>query len=457
MEVDFGQEAYETDFDSFMRYYLIVKTGDMPKYGEVYEAFKSYCPPETLASDVKVAVEDIRRFSSHYCAIALDAESKLELKLAFRDLRELKMDVAMPLLLELYDDYVSGTLQLEDFIETVRLMESYVFRRAVCSIPTNSLNKTFATFGRYLKKDRYLESIKAHFLLLPSYRRFPSDEEFKRDLQVRDLYNFRNRSYWLRRMENHNRKERVQVADYTIEHILPQNEDLPAPWKEELGPNWKEIQDTYVHTLGNLTLTGYNSEYSDRPYHEKCDMPGGFRESPLRLNHGLGQLEHWNEEAIRNRAEQLSDIALDVWRSPTLDPEILEAYKQRPTVSGTYAIEDHPTLLRSPSKELFQAFRQKVLELDPCVTEEFLKLYVAYKAESNFVDVVPQSKGLRLFLNMRFIDIDDPKGYCRDVSGVGRWGNGDVEVFLRTHEDLPYVMRLVRQSFESQIRDGEDL
>ena len=105
-------------------------------------------------------------------------------------------------------------------------MESYVFRRAVCSIPTNSLNKTFATFGRALKKDRYIESIQAHFLMLPSYRRFPNDDEFKRDLQSKDLYNFRSRSYWLRRLENHGRKERVPVDEYTIEHIMPQNENL---------------------------------------------------------------------------------------------------------------------------------------------------------------------------------------------------------------------------------------
>ena len=126
----------------------------------------------------------------------------------------------------------------------MRLVESYVFRRAVCGIPTNSMNKTFATFGRALKKDRYLESIQAHFLLLPSYRRFPNDEEFERELQLKDLYNFRSRSYWLRRLENHGRKEPVPVDEYTIEHILPQNENLSAQWIADLGPEWQRIQKT---------------------------------------------------------------------------------------------------------------------------------------------------------------------------------------------------------------------
>jgi hypothetical protein len=189
-------------------------------------------------------------------------------------------------------------------IETIRLVESYVFRRAVCGIPTNSLNKTFATFGRALKKDRYFESVQAHFLTLPSYRRFPSDEEFKRDLQTKDLYNFRSRSYWLRRMENHGRKERVQVDEYTIEHIMPQNENLSVQWKAGLGPVWGRIQKTYLHTLGKLTLTAYNLEYSDRPFATKRDTEGGFAQIPVPLNQGLGSLTTWNEETIRTRTRK---------------------------------------------------------------------------------------------------------------------------------------------------------
>src|SRR5205807_3377446 len=139
------------------------------------------------------------------------------------------------------------------------------------SIPTNSMNKTFATFSRDLKKDKYLESVLARFLLLPSYRRFPDNDEFVREVQIRDLYNFRSRSYWLRRLENHGRKERVPVDEYTIEHVMPQNENLSAEWQEALGPEWERVQRTLLHTLGNLTLTGYNSEYSDRSFAAKRD------------------------------------------------------------------------------------------------------------------------------------------------------------------------------------------
>ena len=361
--------------------------------------------------------------------------------------------MAYPLLLELYHDYADGTLSKPDFVQAVRLIETYVFRRAICSIPTNSLNKTFATFARTLKKDRYLESVQAQLLSLPSYRRFPLDEEF--ELKVRDLYNFPRRSYWLRRLENYGRKERVPVNEYTIEHILPQNEKLSGSWQEALGSDWQSLQKTYLHTLGNLTLTAYNSEYSDRPFAEKRDMPGGFKESPLRLNEGLGALATWGEAAIQARAERLADQAAKVWGAPTLTPEVLAAYQTQGAPSSGYSFDDHPYLVAGPMRPLFEAFRQEVLALDPVVTEEILKLYVAYKAETNFVDVVPQAKRLRLSLNLPFPDIHDPRGLCKDVSNVGRWGNGDVEVGLSELAELPYVLGLVRQAFEKQMGNGE--
>ena len=456
MEVDFGQDAYATHFDGFMRHYLTVKTGDIPNVNEVYEAFKNYArEPKTAQSGIESLVADIRSFSRYYCAMALSAEQDAELKLAFHDLRELKVDVAYPFLLELYHDYSTGALSGIDFLVAVRLVEAYVFRRGICSIPTNSLNKTFATFTKALKKDRYLESIQAHLLGLPSYRRFPADDEFRRDLQTRDLYNFRNRSYWLRRVENHDRKERAPVDEYTIEHILPQNANLSPAWKAALGPEWERIQSMKLHTLGNLTLTGYNSEYSDRPFNEKRDITGGFKESPLKLNQGLGNLDTWNEEAIEARAERLATLALDVWRAPKLPLDVLETYSGKTPQSG-YSITDHPYLASGSMRSIFEAFRKEVLALDPCVSEEFLKLYVAYKAETNFVDVVPQMKRLRLSLNMAFSEITDPKHLCKDVTGVGRWGNGDVEIGLSSLDELPYVMGLVRQSLEKQMSAGGD-
>ncbi len=451
MEIEFGQEGYVWYFDGFMRHYLTVRTGEIPNVRDVYTAFKTYTQSGKVEG-VEAIVTQIRDYARFYCAMALGTESDPELKLAFHDLRELRVDVAYPFLLELYSDFQSGLLSKLDFLAAVRLVESYVFRRAVCEIPTNSLNKTFATFGRDLKKDRYLESIQAKFLLLPSYRRFPRDDEFRRQLQVRDLYHFRSRSYWLRRMENHDRKERVPVDEYTIEHIMPQNEDMRPEWKAMLGEEWERVHGMRLHTVGNLTLTGYNTEYSDRPFHEKRDMKGGFAESPLRMNAGLGSLEVWDEDAIVARAERLAELASKVWESPKPESLNLSEFQPPRQVESTqYTLDSYPQLKSEAIRVLYEAIRKEILGLDPVVAEVCRFGYVAYKAETNFVDVEPQSKRLKLFLNIPFADLNDSRGITRDVTNIGTWGNGDVEVLFDNLEEIPYIMSLVRQSFERQI------
>ena len=458
MELAFGQEAYGQHFDGFMRNFLTVKTGDIPRVGEVYEAFKGYVhTPQVSEAGIDAMVANVHTFAGHYCAMVLGKETDPLLRTAFSDLRELKIDVAYPLLLELYHDYEGGMLSKKDLAQMVRWIESYIFRRAVCSIPTNSMNKTFGKFGKAIDKDRYLESLQAHFLLLPSYRRFPLDEEFRREIKHRDLYNFRSRSYWLRRLENHGRKERVPVDEYTIEHIMPQNRDLSSEWRSALGEDWERVHETWLHTLGNLSLTGYNSEYSDHPFERKRDMQGGFKESPLRLNEGLGQLDSWNEERIRARADRLARQATKVWTTPSLPADTLETYRPAKAAKATtYTIETHKHLAEaSDSRALFEELRKEVLALDPCVEEKFLKLYIAFKAETNFVDVVPQAKRLHLSINLEFHELHDPRGIARDVTNLGRWGNGNVEVGFDALEDLPYVMGLIRQGFEKQMDHAE--
>lgn len=459
MEVAFGQEAYGLHFDGFMRHYLTFKTGEIPNVRAVYDAFKSYARrPEVAVAGVDRLVADVHRFAIYYCHMALGSEPNKSLAAAFQDLRELRVDVAYPILLEAYSDYASGLLSPQDFERAVRLIEAYVFRRAVCAIPTNSLNKTFATLGRGLRKGHYLESIQALLLIPPSYRRFPRDEEFKDELRRRDLYNFPRRSYYLRRLENHNREEPVPVNEYTVEHILPQNPNLSAEWRKALGPEWKRIQETWLHTLGNLTLTAYNSDYRDLSFAEKRDKKDakgwdvGFGHSPLRLNARLGALDTWDESAIRTRADRLAALAVEVWAAPSLSTDVLDTYRPKVVKDTGYTVDDHPQLAEDTyTRLLFDALRKEVLALDVCVTEEFLKLYVAYKAETNFVDVVPQARRLRLSLNMQFHELHDPGGLAKDVTGVGRWGNGDVEVAFSEPDQLPYVMGLVRQALEKQM------
>lgn len=449
MEKGFGDLNDTALFDRFMRDYLTVKTGRIPNINRVYSSFKEYVQNQK-GRHIKEIVADIYRFSQYFVKLAFQKEKDKEINEVLADINTLKVDVSYPFLLELYDDYENEKLSKGDFIAILKLVESYVFRRAICGVPTNSLNKTFANLSREIDKENYLESVRAAFLLKEGYRRFPNDEEFVRELVIKDVYNFRNRNYLLRKLENHNRKEIIDIESYTIEHIMPQNKNLSPDWRKDLGENWEEIHKTYLHTLGNLTLTRYNSELSDRPFREKRDMEGGFADSPLRLNRGLAKVEVWNKEEIEKRAQSLAKLALEIWEYPQLPEAVLEKYKRSPedNQGAVYTLADHTENLQGDLLNLFEHLRKRILNLDSSVREEAKKLYIAYKTATNFVDIIPRKTKLQLSLNIPFDEIHDPRGVCRDVTHLGRWGNGDVEVTLSSFDEIDYVMSLIKQAFE---------
>lgn len=326
MERQFQGEN-ESRFDEFVRHYLTLKnpTNQIPRIDEIYEAFKTFAyAEETEGVDRESLVIDLSRHASWFASMALGKEADKRLRRLFTEIDGLAT-VAYPFELHLYRDHTEGRLSTDDFVAILESVLSYLFRRAICRIPTNSLNKTFATLAAAIDPNRYVESVVARLLTLPDYRRFPTDEEFVLALETGDIYNMRRRAYFLRKLENFRRKEEVSTADYTIEHIMPQNAN--SEWQAHLGPNWQDTHDRYLHTLGNLTLTGYNPEYSDRLFAEKRDMKGGFRDSPLRLNDGLSQLEQWGAVEIESRARRLAHYAAGIWSRPTIEESLLARYR----------------------------------------------------------------------------------------------------------------------------------
>jgi uncharacterized protein with ParB-like and HNH nuclease domain/alkylated DNA nucleotide flippase Atl1 len=329
--------ANEELFDQFVRHYLTLKTGQIPRLDDIYDAFRNHAlelQSSGLSRDDLVI--DLSKHAKWFVAMALGRETVPSLARRFAEVDQLLASVVYPFLLRLYSDFDSGILSEKEFAAILDVVISYVFRRAVCRIPTNSHNKTFASLGNAVDTSNYVESVEGRLLALGAYKRFPSDDEFEEALQNTDLYHFRRASYFFRKMENHGRKEEVSIAEYSIEHILPQNENLSTNWQRALGPDWRSVQERLLHTLGNLTLTGYNPEYSDKPFPEKRDMTGGFKESPLRLNVGLGQLEDWNEGEITNRAKKLAAQAIDIWKRPDLDDATLTRYREKSGGEGRF-------------------------------------------------------------------------------------------------------------------------
>ncbi len=323
MEEDFKQN--ETLFNQFVRHYLTIKTREIPNINKVYEAFKRY--QQERGIETEVLLQDLQKYCGFFCQIVFKKEADKDLNKALSFLVDLEMDVIYPLLLELYSDYIDGVLSNQDFIPIIYLIESYICRRAVCGIPSNGLNKFFPSFTKHIQKDEYFKSLKVHFGYLTEKQRFPNNDEFKKLFITTDFYNFQKKEYFFERLENFDTKEPVNTQGCTTEHIMPQT--LTEEWKRDLGGNFQAIHDKYLHTIGNLTLTGYNQEYSNNSFQEKRDMEKGFKQSPLRLNQSLKDLESFGEEEIEKRANDLADWALKIWTYPNLDAETLEKYKPK--------------------------------------------------------------------------------------------------------------------------------
>lgn len=321
MEELFGEDIYKNDvnkFDYFIRDFLTLKsdTGHICKINNVYENFKRYYLDNNCE---KFAVlKDLFTYAKYYACIDLLQENDDELKLYWQEFKKLDSHVVYPFLLKLYDDYSRQILIKEDFKKILQVVISYLWRRAICEIPTNSLSKTFATLYQAVDKDDYVNSIIKAFVFKSSYKRFSSDYEVREKLQTKDIYHFRLRKYLLEALENYYHKEPIDLntANYTIEHIMPQNIEHNLSWQQMLGENWQEVHSLYLHTLGNLTITGYNAEMSNKSFGEKVNGESGFKHSHLKLNESIVQCDVWNKKAIQRRTNILTDIILKIWKYP---------------------------------------------------------------------------------------------------------------------------------------------
>ncbi len=447
MEEEFKQD--KKLFDRFVRNYLTIKTREIPNINKVYVVLKDYQQKEGIG--IEDLLKDLQKYCGYFCRIVFkkEADADKDLNKALGFLVDLEMDVIYPLLLELYNDYSDGVLSRDDFIPIIALIESYICRRAVCGLGTNSLNKVFLSFTRYIQKDEYFKSLKAHFGYLTEKQRFPNNDEFKNLFITIDFYKFKKKKYFFERLENFNRKELVPTHEYTTEHIMPQT--LTEEWKKDLGENFQEIHNKYLHTIGNLTKTGYNDQYSNKSFQEKRDMEGGFKDSPLRLNQGLRDLKSFGEEEIKKRANDLADLALKIWTYPKLDAETLEKYKPKKDKKEKKVYDLNSYKFGSHSRELFDILSKGIKALDEKIVENFNQDYISYKFSKNFVDIVVQIKDLKLYLNMKFNELQDEKNLARDMTNKGHLGNGDIEVKLETKENIPYCLGLIKQVLEKQM------
>ena len=451
VEESFPAEKRNEAMDTFFRHYLMMKSMQFVKEEDVYEGYKKY-QNNAEFSNAKEFAEDIFNFGKCYTEMFYASSPFPELNVVFSDISKLKMDVQFPFLMYVYNDFKNDKLSQDDFKCILRMTEAYIVRRAICEIPTNSLNKTFITMKRSINYSDYLNSIKMAFIKLDSYKEFPDDAKFKADFLEKNVYKMRIANYLLVKLENHDNKEPIPFEGFTIEHIMPQNKDLNPEWRAALGENWEDIHNSYLHRIGNLTLTKYNTEMSDKPFSEKLSV---FQESATHiLNKSVINQTTWNQQTMDDRAEILIGYALKVWQYPEVSDEVRAKYTEEPAeeAKSKYSLESYEVYNNDAlTRMFFDKLNEAILGLHPGIKREFKKLYVAYKLKTNVVDVIMQHARLRLTVNLEFDEVNDPSGICRDVTNLGRWGNGDVEIGFDSLGKMDAALDIIKQSLAKQL------
>lgn len=340
IEETLGADSYDEVFDEFLRNWLTVINAPTSIVArDVYRLFKRYVVDSGYDKPGQMAdlLKEIRRYARHYACITADACDDKELRVLLARIHALDVSVVNPLLMSFFEDYVGDSLPHDDFVSMLRTTESYLFRRSVCDVATNSLNKFFASVIARLNTVRddggnLREAFEAILLGEEgTARRMPSDVEFERALRTRDCYAFKRSFYLLTTLENSwHAKDPLDFSEgtFSIEHIMPKNALNSVEWREVLGDDCERVYDELLNTLGNLTLTAYNPELSDAPFAEKkAHLKGGFDQDYLVISKELHDLDVWDENSIRARAMRLAERALNVWPFPELSADVVASYK----------------------------------------------------------------------------------------------------------------------------------
>lgn len=452
IEVAFGNR-YRSEFDKFCRDFLVLKLkpSKQLRADAIYHHFRDFFHGETAHRSVEEVLVELRRFATYYVRFSLGREADPAFAQAAHRLRTL-VEVASPLMLRLYDCH-ERTEHFDNraFRDAIELLESYVFRRSACDMQTRSLYQIFASIAYKIRDSTPLQSLKVALYRSGKKRRFPSDIEFRDALETRDVYAMRSCAYLLDRLENES-KEKIDTSSFTIEHVLPQNENLSPLWREMLSTDWKAIQETWLHRLGNVTLTGYNAEYSDRSFDEKKTMPKGFNDSPLRLNRFIREQTKWTAEEIEARGKALAQQAVRVWPGLVVDMNVVRQteLEERRAAAAQYSVDT--VSFDAEGRVLFDAIRPHILALGDDVIELCGAKSVVYRVYDHFLEVLPRAKYILLLANIDFDEIDDPSGLARDASDFAFITNacesGDVIFSLKDASQVLAAMHLVQQAYE---------
>ena len=325
------EESTKYDPSSFVRDYLTMKQGKIGRIDKIYFIFKEYAENERIGR--AELLEEMHHYAKIYSQIDNADMGTEKINRKLNQVRTLDSTVAYPFYMAFFDYAEKNGLSEEEKYRVLDIVEAYWARRIICNLPSNALNKVFATLHRDVlnNMNKAVEGTSPTYtdvliyLLLKKGRSsvFPKDDEVIEDFATRQVYKMpaNLRMFILERMENRDSKECHDVVKQltektiSIEHIMPQT--LSDKWKDALGEEWERIHQQYLHTMANLTLTGYNSQYSNLAFIEKRDMEKGFNDSAFRLNNYVKSCNQWTEAEMKQRQHDLLGVFMRLWPMPS--------------------------------------------------------------------------------------------------------------------------------------------
>ena len=441
-------------FDGFLRDYMaleLVLTQQI-RMDRIYDEFKSFWNRDQ-ERPLEELLKDLARVARTYASfLGIAPMQRPWLADAMSHMRSLNTTQGL-LIMRLYDCHEKDLLSQEEFVRAVELIESYLLRRAVLGLQTRGYWSVFARIAHDLNHESVFESLQVALARLRGNNRFPSDEEFSKELQERDLYSLRVCKHILDRLENARYREPSPVHNYSIEHIMPQEITSASEWQEMIGENFADHHAVWVHRLGNLTLTAYNSTYSNRPFEEKKAIEGGFRHSAVRLNEDVRYVERWTPAEIKARGERLATRALEIWPHHEADAKSIQAadirdLRERASMRNASELE-----MDDAVRHVLDGIRSSVRGLVDVIEVIEHKSVCCYGPDF-FAELIPMSGYVRVILPLDFSEVEIPEGL--KVHDSSTWKSvryrmhtdSDLIVEVRDKAGVTAVIPMMRQALD---------
>ena len=443
------EENTQYDVSLFIRDYLSVKQQAIPSLDKVYYTFKNYVEDNNI--EVEALLIDMLEYAKLYHILTVGKTADRTLNGCIYRLKRLETTVTRPFLLEVLKLQSNGELLLENVVHAFLITEDFLFRRTICDLPTNSLNKIFLLLHREIMKfdgtsQDYIEKMKYALLSKKEKARFPDDTEFAEGIMNKQIYlmNSKNKMYLLERFENYGTAEDKDVwkhfdcGDYSIEHIMPQH--LTPSWVKSLGEDYETIHENWLHRIANLTITAYNSKYSNNSFLEKRDMEYGFKDSGIRMNQRIAGKDKWGLAELEERSEYMKNRALEIWTMP------VTAFRPSEKQMDAYSLDDDINL----SGRTITRFAYKNVE-QPVIS--WVDMY------QNVLKIL-HSEDKSILLNLAYTndeDVDLSQHVSNDEKALLKCAEIDTNIYVLTNTSTQYKISLLRKFFALYNVDPVDL